>query len=315
MSLEGHPNNTTRKHLEILYNLGFRRVSYGVQDYNQKVQIAINRIQPFANVERVTKTARELGYTSVNHDLVFGLPFQTKENLLYNIDRTLELMPDRIALYSYAHVPWKKGNGQRGFKDSDLPGAITKQEMYQSGKEKLDQAGYIEVGMDHFALKTDSLTEAMFSGTLHRNFMGYTESKTQLMIGLGASAIGDSWVGFAQNEKTVEIYEKAISRGQLPIEQGYMLNSEDLIIRRHILNIMCKFQTEWDTDDTYLEFADTLADTLSEMVNDGMVEFMNSGSGLKVTEKGRPFVRNVCMAFDLHLKRHKPETQLFSMTI
>ena len=156
-SFEGHPNNTTEAHLQTLFDLGFRRVSFGVQDYNIKVQHAINRVQPYENVEAVTNLARKIGYTSVGHDIIFGLPFQSKEDVVETIKKTQTLLPDRIAFYSYAHVPWIKGNGQRGFEDNDLPTPTTKRQQYETGKQMLEDAGYFEIGMDHFALKTDTL--------------------------------------------------------------------------------------------------------------------------------------------------------------
>src|SRR5690606_16498736 len=153
-SFEGHPNNTTRDHLQALYDVGFRRVSYGVQDYNEKVQKAIHRIQPFENVKLATETAREIGYTSVGHDIIFGLPFQTLEHIEQTIMHTKTLLPDRLAFYSYAHVPWIKGNGQRGFNEADLPSAELKRQQYELGKQLLAEVGYTEIGMDHFALPT-----------------------------------------------------------------------------------------------------------------------------------------------------------------
>jgi oxygen-independent coproporphyrinogen-3 oxidase len=312
-SFEGHPNNTTKAHLQTLYECGFRRVSYGVQDYNPTVQLAIHRLQPFVNVKRVTEEAREIGYTSVGHDIIFGLPFQKKEHVIYTIEKTKELMPDRIAFYSYAHVPWIKGNGQRGFKEEDLPTAAEKREMYETGKKMLEEAGYIEIGMDHFALKSDSLYKAVEEKTLHRNFMGYTDSKTQLMLGLGVSAIGDSWYSFGQNVKNVEEYQELVDENIMPVYRGHILNSEDLIIRKHILNMMCRLETSWE--DTSLQFEELpeALEKLKEMEDDGLV---NIGSKtLQITEKGRPYVRNICMAFDVLLQRSKPETQLFSMTI
>ncbi|MEQ3656588.1 MAG: oxygen-independent coproporphyrinogen III oxidase [Dokdonia sp.] len=313
ISFEGHPNNTTFKHLETLKALGFNRVSYGVQDYNHTVQKAINRIQPFENVKRVTEQARELGYNSVGHDIIFGLPFQTKEHIIHTIERTKELLPDRIAFYSYAHVPWIKGNGQRGFKDSDLPSPDEKREMYEIGKEQLLKCGYVEIGMDHFALKTDSLYKAMDTKTMHRNFMGYTDFKTQLMIGLGVSSISDSWYGFAQNVKTVEAYQDAITQNEIPVYRGHILNEEDLIIRKHILNLMCTLQTAWSPSSLYLEEMPQILDDLKEMQADGLINIKESS--ITILERGRPFVRNVCMAFDLRLQRAIPETQLFSMTV
>ena len=312
-SFEGHPNNTTKEHLKALYDVGFRRVSYGVQDYNKKVQLAIHRLQPFENVKNVTQWAREIGYTSVGHDIIFGLPFQTKEDVAETILKTKELMPDRLAFYSYAHVPWLKGNGQRGYKDSDLPTAEEKREQYEMGKTLLAEVGYSEIGMDHFSLKTDSLFKAMENGTLHRNFMGYTASKTRVMVGLGISSISDSWDSFAQNVKSLEEYHHLVESNIIPIYRGHILTEEDRVIRRHILNLMCKFRTSWVNENERFDELDEVKDKLKEMALDGLVEIVSNG--IYVTEKGRPFVRNVCMAFDLFLHRKAPDTRLFSMTI
>ncbi|MFK7000976.1 oxygen-independent coproporphyrinogen III oxidase [Flavobacterium oreochromis] len=312
-SFEGHPNNTTRAHLQTLYDLGFRRVSFGVQDYSEQVQKAINRIQPFQNVAKVTLWAREIGYTSISHDLVFGLPFQGVENIVDTIEKTKSLLPERLAFYSYAHVPWIKGNGQRGFNDEDVPKDEEKRTLYEIGKQLLHKKGYHEIGMDHFARKKDSLYVASQEGKLHRNFMGYTASKTQLMIGLGISSISDSWYSFAQNEKTIEEYYTALSNNELPICKGHILSKEDLIIRKHILNIMCQFTTSWDTNHLFLKDIPSILDQLKEMELDGLV--ILQPNAITVTEKGKPFVRNICMAFDLRLKRKTPQRQLFSMTI
>jgi oxygen-independent coproporphyrinogen-3 oxidase len=312
-SFEGHPNNTSEGHLKTLFDLGFRRVSFGVQDYNVKVQKAIHRVQPFENVKRVTELAREIGYTSVGHDIIFGLPFQTEADVIETIAKTEALMPDRIAFYSYAHVPWIKGNGQRGFKDENLPSADSKRNQYETGKWLLEKAGYVEIGMDHFALESDSLYKAMQHETLHRNFMGYTASKTQAMIGLGVSSISDSWYGFAQNVKSIEEYYHLIDEGIIPVYRGHILSAEDLVIRKHILNLMCHFKTSWfDPEMTFAELSEVLL-KLKEFEIDGLLEFERKQ--VTVTEKGKPFIRNICMAFDLLLQRKKPDTQLFSMTI
>lgn len=312
-SFEGHPNNTTLEHLETLHQLGFNRVCYGVQDYNLSVQIAINRVQPFEKVQAATNNARKAGYTSVGHDIIYGLPFQTIDNVIHTIERTIELLPDRIAFYSYAHVPWIKGNGQRGFKDEDLPTAAVKRQQYEIGKRLLDEAGYVEIGMDHYALKTDSLYQAQQNGTIHRNFMGYNSSNTQVMIGLGVSSISDSWYSFAQNVKNIDEYQSLVEKGELPVYRGHLLTEEDLVIRKHILNLMCSFETSWQDDDLYLnELPDVLL-SLIELEKDDLIEIKSNQ--LLVTEKGRPYVRNVCLPFDLRLQRNKPETQLFSMTV
>ena len=313
LSFEGHPNNTSREHLQTLFDLGFRRVSYGVQDYSEKVQKAIHRVQPFENVKRVTEWSRELGYTSVGHDIIFGLPHQTIEDIRETIDKTNKLRPDRLAFYSYAHVPWLKGNGQRGFKEEDLPSADEKRQQYELGKELLIDAGYYEIGMDHFALKSDSLYKAFETGTMHRNFMGYTDSKTQLMIGLGASSISDSWYSFAQNVKSIEEYQHLVDHNIIPIYRGHLLSEEDLIIRRHILNLMCRMETSWEDKSLQFKEVELVLEHLHEMELDGLVNTNNNK--LSVTEAGRPFIRNVCMAFDLLMHRKAPEKRVFSMTI
>ncbi|WP_111683884.1 oxygen-independent coproporphyrinogen III oxidase [Winogradskyella tangerina] len=312
-SFEGHPNNTTVEHLQVLYDLGFRRVSFGVQDYNLRIQKAINRVQPFENVKSATDLARQIGYTSVGHDIIFGLPFQTEADVIETIRKTEALMPDRIAFYSYAHVPWIKGNGQRGFKDDDLPSAESKRQQYETGKYLLEKVGYAEIGMDHFALKNDNLYQAMRNESMHRNFMGYTASKTQAMIGLGVSSISDSWYGFAQNVKSIEDYYDLVNQNIIPVYRGHILSEEDLKIRRHILNLMCHFKTSWIRPEmTFDELPEVLI-KLKELEQDGLITFERKQ--LTVTEKGRPFIRNICMAFDLLLQRKKPDTQLFSMTI
>lgn len=312
-SFEGHPNNTTQEHLQSLYNLGFRRVSYGVQDYNETVQKAIHRIQPFENVKYVTEQAREIGYTSVGHDIIFGLPFQTLEDVERTILKTKELLPDRLAFYSYAHVPWIKGNGQRGFNEDDLPTPEIKRKQYELGKKLLAEVGYTEIGMDHFALSTDSLYQSMAEGRLHRNFMGYTASKTQAMIGLGVSSISDSLYAFSQNEKNLEAYYRALKESRLPVQRGHILNDEDLLIRTHILNLMCRFKTSWDDNSLYFKELPEVISRLTEMEKDGLIHI--GSNSIEVTKKGQPFVRNVCMAFDLLLQRNQPNTNVFSMTI
>ncbi|MCE3076127.1 oxygen-independent coproporphyrinogen III oxidase [Chryseobacterium gwangjuense] len=311
-SFEGHPNNTSRQHLQTLYDLGFRRVSFGVQDYDPKVQKAINRIQSFEKVKEVTEWAKEIGYRGISHDLVFGLPHQSWEAMENTIRKTMELKPDRLAFYSYAHVPWVKGVGQRGFDENDLPSGEEKRRLYEDGKKLLEELGYIEVGMDHFSLEHDDLYQSLIQKKLHRNFMGYTSSKTQLMVGLGMSAISDSWYAFAQNVKTVEEYQTIVEEGRIPVVKGHILNEEDLVIRRHILNLMCQLETTFDHNNSFPELENAF-EMLKEMENDELVEIHDNQ--IKITEKGRAFTRNVAMVFDLRMMRNKPETRIFSMTI
>ena len=312
-SFEAHPNNTTRAHLEVLHALGFTRNSFGIQDYDPVVQKAINRIQSFEDVRAVTEMSREVGYQSVSHDLVFGLPHQSESAMQRTIDLTAELRPDRIAFYSYAHVPWIKGTGQRGYDEKDLPSNEGKRKLYEIGKERFLALGYEEIGMDHFALPEDSLAKAYHSGSLHRNFMGYTSGKTRLMVGLGMSSISDSWGGFAQNVKTVAAYENQALKNEIPVFRGHMLSNEDLVIRKHILQLMCQFQTSFESEVDRFPDMHNCLEKLDEMEKDGLVQ--RDGFQLTVTPKGRPFVRNVCMALDLELLRKAPTTKVFSMTV
>ncbi len=313
LSFEAHPNNTTSDHLTKLYDFGFRRLSLGIQDYSPTVQKAIHRIQTFDQVKSVHDEARSLGYKSISHDLVFGLPKQTLEDIESTVAKTLELQPDRISLYSYAHVPWIKGNGQRGFDESDLPDGEEKRKLYETAKEHLLLAGYLEVGMDHFAKPEDDLAIAFNNKTLHRNFMGYTTKSTSMMIGLGASSISDSWYAFAQNEKSIEKYQTLIQDGTLPIYRGHLLSENDLTIRQYILDLMCKFETRLSSSSTLSTVHASIKTNLKEMVDDGLVQI--DGEIIKVTSKGVPFVRNVCMAFDQNLVSNTSTERLFSKTI
>lgn len=308
---EGHPNNTTKEHLQTLYDLGFDRVSFGVQDYDPIVQKAINRIQPFENVERVHNWAKEIGYTSISHDLVFGLPFQNVEGVRKTIETTNLLKPDRISFYSYAHVPWIKGVGQRGFRDEDIPKDEVKRELYELGKILFKENGYYEVGMDHFALPHDGLFKASKNGSLHRNFMGYTPYRTDVMIGIGVSSISDSWTAFSQNIKHFEEYAAAVEAGRFPTLRGHVLDDDDLMIRKHILDLMCRFETTFS--EQLLPYKQDIIDRLKEPIADGLLTIDNNS--IKVHEEGEPFIRNICMAFDLKLLRRNTETRIFSMTI
>ena len=307
-SFEGHPNNTSEQHLKTLYDLGFRRVSFGIQDYDTVVQKAIHRIQPFEKVKTVHEIANRIGYTSISHDLIFGLPHQTQENFLQTIHLTNTLKPDRISLYSYAHVPWIKGVGQRGFRDEDLPSASEKRKIYESAKKELYNNGYYEVGMDHFALTSDSLYNAFENKKLHRNFMGYTTNNTKLLIGLGVSAISDSWYGYAQNEKTVADYIRIVDTGKIPVFRGHLLTQRELIVRQHILNLICHFKTDvYNTED----IAEILH-KLEPLIRDGMLLIENNS--IQVTETGKVFIRNICMCFDEYLVDSN-HTNLFSKTV
>jgi len=294
-SFEGHPNNTSETHLQTLYDLGFRRVSFGVQDFDHTVQVAINRLQPFENVKNVTELARKIGYTSVSHDLVFGLPFQNVEQFEKTIRKTLELTPDRLSLYSYAHVPWLKGNGQRGFDENNLPSATTKRQLYELGRTIFEENGYHEIGMDHFALPTDSLYKAGEDGSLNRNFMGYTTTQSKCMLGLGVSAISDSWTALSQNTKSLDEYIHLTKDYIFPLLRGHIQTEEDMRWRNYIQNLMCRFETEFCFDDLVQEQLEQLL----ALQNDGIIVLEDNT--IKVTPEGKTFIRNVCTVFDKYI--------------
>jgi oxygen-independent coproporphyrinogen-3 oxidase len=311
-SIEGHPNNTTMEHLKLLSSLGFRRISYGVQDNDPEVQRIINRIQPFENVKRATENARAAGFKSVNFDLIYGLPRQTVESIERTMNQVIELKPDRIAFYSYAHVPWIS-RSQRLFDETDLPGAEEKIGLYLKGREMLMENGYHDIGMDHFALASDELYHARQQGRLHRSFMGYSSQLTGLLLGLGVSSISDSGNVFVQNEKTLHDYYAAINAGKLAVTKGYFLNEEDLSFRKYILDIACKGRTDFLPADLATLEAYSFP-VLKELAADGLVEWSNAG--VCVTEQGQFFLRNVCSAFDIKLRRvpgDKPK--IFSQAI
>jgi oxygen-independent coproporphyrinogen-3 oxidase len=311
-SIEVDPRVTTAEQLAILARYGFRRVSLGVQDFDPRVQAIVNRVQSEEQVREVTEAARALGYDSVNFDLIYGLPLQTSAGVAATMDAVCRLRPDRIALYGYAHVPWIKP-GQRRFTEIDLPEGEQKRELYELGRERLEREGYREIGLDHFALETDSLWQALRSGKLHRNFMGYTTAFTRPLIGLGVSAIGDAGDAFAQNEKDLQRYQERVTLGELPIQRGHVLDGEDQVLRRHILRLMTRLQTQWDQPADYTDYLATLAPRLAEPAADGLVEL--GASSCRVTEKGRGYLRNICMAFDARLARRMPDKALFSRTV
>lgn len=312
MSFEASPNSTSLEHLQTLYDLGFRRLSLGIQDFDPLVQMLINRFQSVELVAEVVANARKVGYTSINFDVIYGLPKQTLDSIKNTFEAIREMRPERIAYYSYAHVPWIKGI-QRRFNESDLPENHEKRKLYELGKQLLFEDGYVEIGMDHFALQTDELYSSMVNKTLHRNFMGYTADKTSLMIGLGMSSIGDSWTAFAQNHKSIRDYQKALDAGDFPLFRGHQLNEEDLFVRQHILYLMCKFETSWDDTNPFSELFDEALFELEEMQKDGLIAVQ--ANSIRVLENGKAFVRNVCMAFDARLNRNKPERRIFSATI
>jgi oxygen-independent coproporphyrinogen III oxidase len=308
-SIEVDPRVTTPDQLEVLARYGFRRLSMGVQDFDPRVQDIVNRVQSEAQVREVTERARALGFESISYDLIYGLPLQTRDSIDATMNALGRLRPDRVALYAYAHVPWIKP-GQRRFTDSDLPEGDAKRELYELGRERLTALGYRDIGLDQYALASDSLWNAQRNGTLHRHFMGYSTAYSSPLIGLGVSAIGDAGDAFVQNEKDLQRYHERVAHGELPLQRGHVLDAEDQILRRHILALMTRFATRWDQAEQYTPYLARIGERLAELRIDGLVEL--DDQGCRVTERGRPFLRNICMAFDAKLARRMPEKLLFS---
>ena len=306
-SLEVDPRHTTREQLTALRSLGFTRISLGVQDFDSEVQRLVNREQPYEITKSTTEVARELGYTSVNYDLIYGLPSQTLDSFRQTIAQTILLRPDRIALYSFALVPWIKP-AQRSYSDDDLPKAGEKRALYELARELFAGAGYIEIGMDHFALPHDGLAEARRKGNLHRNFMGYAEARTSVLLGLGVSAISETPTCFHQNEKAFPVYERRLQLGEIPTLRGHLLSYEDRRLREQILTFMTRFEVDLQPeqrDDANLFFA--------PLIEDGLVELQENK--LTLTQLGEPFLRNACMFFDYRLRRRQPESRTFSQSV
>lgn len=307
-SIEVDPRRTHREHLIALRELGFTRVSMGVQDFNPEVQRLVHRHQPRAITEQLTNEARELGFESVNFDLIYGLPKQTPESIREMAEITVQLRPDRIALYSFALVPWIKP-AQRLFKDEDLPAGADKRRLYEISREVLLAAGYREIGMDHFALPGDSLSRSEENGTLHRNFMGYADARTDVLLGLGVSSISETPGCFHQNEKALPVYERRVSAGEIPTLRGHLLSDEDRRRREQILAFMTKWRVELESD----QQARDVGEFLASLIGDGLVILKDRT--LTLTEKGRPFLRNACMALDTRLRVRAPETKVFSSAV
>ncbi len=306
-SIEVDPRRTHKDQLVALKELGFQRLSLGVQDFNVEVQRLINRHQSWEQTKLILDLGRQLNYSSINFDLIYGLPGQSPESLLHTMQQTVELQPDRIALYSFAMVPWIKPQ-QRLFKDSDIPQGKAKRDLYEVARGVLLNNGYVEIGMDHFALKAEALSTASTRGELHRNFMGYTDKRTDALVGWGVSSISETPDCYHQNEKVLAIYESRLSKGELPTHRGHLLNDEDQLQKKRILELMTKGRLtvgESELPDLKLQ--------LSEFENDRIINW--NLNELSITELGKPFLRNVCANFDLRLQRKKKDSPTFSQSL
>jgi oxygen-independent coproporphyrinogen III oxidase len=318
-AIEVDPRVTSREQLDLLRRLGFNRLSIGVQDFSPEVQDAIGRHQTEAATRELYEYARGIGFQSINFDLVYGLPQQTIESFARTLASVVELRPDRLAVYSYAHVPWIKGN-QKRIEPKDLPPAELKFDLFTRALEAFVGAGYRQVGMDHFALPEDELALASEARVLHRNFMGYTTRPAPDQIGVGVTSIGDVHGAYAQNTKKLSTYYACIDAGRLPTEKGLVLSAEDKLRRHVITQLMCNFVVDARETgrtfgvDFHRHFAREL-EVLQAPNGPATFGFVHvSSDGIEVLPPGRRFVRNVCMAFDDYLRRHAAKP-VFSRTV
>lgn len=308
-SIEIDPRTVKSDHMDVMKTYGITRVSLGIQDFDEKVQKAINRLQSFEMVKNVVDELRLRHFESINFDVIYGLPLQTPETIKRTFELVAELRPDMIAYYSYAHLPSKIKN-QRLINEEDLPLNEEKRILYELGKKILLAAGYFDVGMDHFSLEDGFLYEAKKKGELTRNFMGYLDKKSNVLIGLGPTSISDSSMSFIQNEKTNQGYQEKIENGLLPISIGHTHSEEDKEAQRIILDLMCNEKTNFKIDE--LNHQEKVLEELAGMQKDGLVHF--GGDQLEVLDDGKKFLRNVAMIFDHHL-REKKEKAMFSQSI
>ncbi|MGE0863786.1 MAG: oxygen-independent coproporphyrinogen III oxidase [Vicinamibacterales bacterium] len=306
-SVEVDPRVTTGGHLESMRANGISRISLGVQDFDHEVLRLVNRPQPLAMTENLCRLARESGYDSINFDLIYGLPGQSPETMARLADAVLELRPDRLAVYSFARVPWIKP-AQRKFRDEDLPAGAEKRRLYEGLRDRLLAAGYREIGMDHFALPHDALAVAARDGSLHRNFMGYTDRRTTALLGLGVSAISETPACYHQNEKVITVYERRVADGEIPTLRGHLLSAEDARRADRIRALMTTGRAQLDAGDA----ADARVH-LAELVADGLVEI--DDHEVRMTPESKPFLRNVAAFFDTYLRTTTPEGPAYSRAI
>ncbi len=307
IGIEVDPRVTTPEHVRALRRLGFNRISMGVQDFAPEVQKAVHRVQSYELTSSLVDLSRAEGYGSVNIDLIYGLPYQTIEGFQRTLDQVLTMRPDRVAVYSFAFVPWIKAH-MRHLPEASLPDASLKLQLLGVTIDAFAGAGYRQIGMDHFALPGDELSRAVESRTLHRNFMGYTVQSARDMLGVGISAIGDVQGAFVQNVKKLPTYYEALAAGRFPVERGYALDPDDVVRRHVITRLMCNFHLDLrEVEDLFeLDFADTFATELAELggpdspVSHGLL--LITPDALEVTPTGRLFIRNVCMVFDRYLR-------------
>jgi oxygen-independent coproporphyrinogen-3 oxidase len=317
VGIEVDPRVTSREHLETLRRLGFNRLSMGIQDFEPKVQETIHRVQPYEMTRDLIVAARELGFDSINVDLIYGLPYQTEASFRATIDRALTLAPDRVAMFSYAHVPWLKK--QQGSFAVHLPEGMEKFRIFRAGLEGFLNAGYAYIGMDHFAKPGDELAIAQRNRTLHRNFQGYTTKAGADLYGMGVSAISSLGEAYAQNRREVPAYEAAVAERGLATMRGYRLSADDLIRRGTIGRLLChtvihKHEVEKEFAISFDRYFAPEMQRLEDFHADGLVSL--SPDEIRATSLGRIFIRNVAMTFDSYLQDQQMDRRpLFSKTL
>ncbi len=318
VAIEIDPRVTTVDHLKVLSEIGFNRLSLGIQDFTPEVQVAVNRVQDYETTSDLITEARRLGFESVNVDLIYGLPKQTPETYARAIEQVLAIRPERVAVYSYAHMPWIKPH-QKRIDKGDLPAPETKLDLFLTAFDGFQDAGYRAIGMDHFALPDDELGRALEDGTLWRNFMGYTVRHAPDSVAFGLSAIADIEGAFIQNQRKLNRYQQAVGAGRLSAERGYVLSADDLIRKHVITALMCTFHLDLDDLDKRFgidsrAYFDREWEALAPLEADGFVK--RGERRLDVIGTGRLFVRNVCMHFDAYLDQGEPgDRPRFSRTV
>ncbi len=310
------PRMLTREHLEALRNGGFNRISMGLQDFNEKVQKAINRIQPENMTRQVCEWVKELGFLSMNIDLIYGLPFQTPETFEDTVDRVIDISPERIAMFNYAYVPWMKKH-MKLIKEDDLPAPESKLEILKMTIEKLTDSGYVFIGMDHFAKPDDELAIALKEKKLYRNFQGYSTHSGADLYAMGITSISQLPRVYSQNHKKEKEYFESVDNGQLPVARGFLLDEDDSIRRRVVMNLMCQFSLDFTEieEEFGIIFKDYFAwglENLHAMEDDGLVTV--DEEGIEITESGRLLIRNIAMNFDGYFER-QVDTTRYSQTV
>ena len=305
-SIEIDPRKVSDDTIRLLAKIGFNRISLGVQDFDERVQQAVNRLQSYELVRDRLNTAREAGIKSINMDLIYGLPFQSVETFSQTLDKVIELRPDRLSIFNYAHLP-ERFKPQRRIEEEDLPSSAEKLNIFNLTMNKLQEAGYIYIGMDHFALESDSMVRAQEEGTLHRNFQGYSTHADTDLVAIGVSSIGSVCDSYSQNSSDIDEYRKSLQAGHLPIVRGLIMSDEDSLRKQVINQLICHFrldikslEAEWKID--FQRHFSSELEELQGMVEDGLVKI--DDRVIEVQPRGRLLIRNICMVFDAYLRNN-----------